>query len=657
MPSPDPLASLNQEQRQAVLTTDGPLMVIAGPGSGKTRVIIHRIARLINRLKVPPGSIMAVTFTNRAAAELVERLEQAVPPAAARAAQVSNFHRFCGQLNRRFGPAIGLNPEYTIYDHDDQLTVVRRAMEASGQEPANAGLRPSDVLASISRAKSLLLTPEQYPQWLQDNEPETHPNHQAAAAAYPHYQRELDMSNALDFDDIIMRSVRILQEAPHVRDLLHRRIRYVMIDEYQDTNHAQHEFTRLITGPHRNLCVVGDPNQSIYAWRNALIRNILDFPRQYPGAEVIRLGRNYRSSENIVQAAAALISHNETRIDNPLTAMDREGPLIRVAATQDDDSQASWNLQNLRRLVGNNLCAWNDCAVMYRTNAQSRPFEELCISNRIPYRIIGGVRFYQRKEIKDILSYLRIIHNPGDSVSLQRIINTPPRSIGAVTIQRILEFSDQRSLTMMQGVRAAAAQPAAADRPALNERPTAAVARFVQLSDSIGQAAQEISLAQLIDRIIDDTGLRDYIKGEENAAERWENVMELRSSADRPEYACQTARDSLPAFLEHVSLFTETDDYDPTEDALTLITMHQAKGLEFEAVALPGMTDGLIPHSRADDVEEERRLCYVAVTRAKTHLMLSWPETSYQYGRFQPNFPSRFLEELPQERLLHETHP
>ena len=657
MSQPNPLDFLNDEQARAVLTTHGPLMVIAGPGSGKTRVIIQRMARLITQLKVPPSSVMAVTFTNKAAAELVARLERSVPPAAARAAQVSTFHRFCGQLNRRYGPSIGLNSEYTIYDHDDQLTVVRRAMEAAGFPPTQSSIRPNDVLSSISKAKSLLLGPADYEDWLRDNDPHAEPANQAAAAAYPLYQRELSMSNAVDFDDIIMRSVRILNESPRVADAVHRQYRYIMVDEYQDTNHAQHELTRLITGPHRNICVVGDPNQSIYGWRNALIRNILDFPQHYPEAEVVRLGRNYRSSENIVQAAAALISVNSSRIHNPLSAMDREGPLVRVAATTDDESQALWNVQNMQTLVRQKRCSWNDCAVMYRTNAQSRAFEELCIQNRVPYRIIGGVRFYQRKEIKDLLAYLRIIQNPGDSVSLQRIINTPPRSIGAVTIQKILNFSDTHTLTLMQGTRAAVSKTGSADRPELSDRPTAAVGRFVSLVDRLAAATTDHTLTDIVDAITTETNLYDYIKGEDNALERWENIMELRASTARPEYAHAPAQETLPQFLEHVSLFADVDDYDPTADALTLITLHQAKGLEFEAVAIPGMIEGLMPHARTDDVEEERRLCYVGLTRAKTHLMLSWPETSYQYGRHHPNSPSRFLDELPQSRLSEETYP
>ena len=649
---------LNPDQQQAVLTTEGPLMVIAGPGSGKTRVIIQRIAHLIKDLEVPPDRIMAVTFTNKAAAELVDRLATAVPAHAARSAQVSTFHRFCGQLNRRYAASVGLNSQYTIYDRDDQLAVVRRAMELTGISPANDGIRAGDVLSSISRAKSLLLSPEAYPDW-QEQEHSLFPDPaiEAAASVYPHYQRELEMSGAVDFDDIITRAVRILTESERVRSLVHRQYRYIMVDEYQDTNQAQHELTRLITGPHRNICVVGDPNQSIYGWRNALIRNIVDFPKHWPGAAVVRLGRNYRSTENVVQAAAGLISHNRTRIDNPLSAMGKSGPLIRLATTGNTEDEAFWNVNALNRIVQAGQCPWNECAVIYRTNAQSRPFEELCIQNSIPYRIVGGTRFYQRREVKDLLAYLRVILNAGDSVSLQRIINLPPRSIGAATIERILKFTDAHTLTMMQGVRAAAANTALADRPQLGDRPTAAVSRFVNLMDLFRSAADTHDLARLIDLVIDNTGMEQYLKGDENGQERWENLMELRAAAAAPDYAGAPARDTLAPYLEHASLFTDVDELDQTQDLLTLITLHQAKGLEFEAVALPGLTEGLLPHSRSSDTEEERRLCYVGMTRAKTHLLMSWAETSNQYGRHQPNSPSRFLEELPKDRFTEEYYP
>lgn len=652
------LEGLNAEQRAAVQTTEGPVLVIAGPGSGKTRVIIRRIAHLIEHCGVPPERIAAVTFTNKAAAELVDRLSHTVPPQAARAAQVSTFHRLSGLLNRRYSAALGLSADYTIYDHDDQLSVVRRAMEQAGISPTNDGIRPSAVLAAISRAKSLLLEPGEFMEHVQDHEAHNPPDPAASAAAeaYPHYQRELTLSGAMDFDDIIARAVRILSRNERIRQLVHRQWRYLMVDEYQDTNHAQHQLTRLLIGPGQNICVVGDPNQSIYGWRNALIENIVEFPRNHPGTRTVRLGRNYRSTQRVVAAADGLIAHNETRIENPLRSQQDQGPPLRIATTADTDKEAFWAVDNLRRLVIAGECRWNDCAVMYRTNAQSRPLEELCIHNDIRYRLIGGTRFYQRQEVKDVLAYLRVIQNPGDTVSLQRIINLPPRSIGAVTIDRIMTHAGGRAQTMMQAARAAAV-PGDHDRPELADRPTAAVSRFVALVDRLKQATDDLTLAQLIDLLLQETAMEAYIKGQDNGQERWDNVLELRSTAATPDYDGAPARDTLAPFLEHTSLFTDTDDYDESQDLLTLITMHQAKGLEYHAVALTGLCEGLLPHGRSDDVEEERRLCYVAITRAKRHILLSWPERSNHYGHWQSNIPSRFLDEIPKETAEEEYYP
>ena len=655
---PPTLEGLNAEQRAAVSTTDGPVLVIAGPGSGKTRVIIQRIAHLIDHAAVAPERIMAVTFTNKAAAELVNRLSKAVPPQAARSVHVSTFHRLAGLINRRYSAAVGLSSDYTIYDHDDQLTVVRRAMEQAGISPTNDGIRPTAVLSAISRAKSLLLDPDTYAEYVQDldshNPPEAAAN--AAVETYPHYQRELELSGAVDFDDIITRSVRILSNHDRIRQLVHRTWRYMMVDEYQDTNKAQHELTRLLTGPGNNICVVGDPNQSIYGWRNALIENIMEFPRNHPGTRTVRLGRNYRSTGTVVAAADALISQNDTRIQNPLRSQNDQGPPVRIATANDSDGEAFWTINNMLSLVRAGECTWNDCAIMYRTNAQSRPLEELCIHNSIKYRLIGGTRFYQRQEVKDVLAFLRVIHNAGDTVSLQRIINLPPRAIGAVTIDRILTHAGERAQTMMQAVRSAA-MPLAFDRPELAERPTAAVGRFVDLIDQLKQATDNMTLAELIDLLIKETALEPYVKGQDNGAERWDNVLELRGAAAIPDYDGAPARHTLAPFLEHTSLFTDTDDYDESQNLLTLITMHQAKGLEYHAVGITGLSEGLLPHSRTEDIEEERRLCYVGMTRAKRHLFMSWPERSNQYGHWQTNSPSRFLDELPKDLMQEEFYP
>ena len=639
---------LNPEQLEAVRTTEGPLMVIAGPGSGKTRVIIHRAARLINELRVPASRIMAVTFTNKAAAELADRLREAVQPHIAATAQVSNFHRFCGQLNRRYSTTIGLNNRYSIYDHDDQLSVTRRAMEMAGISPTNSGIRPSDILSSISRAKSLLVTPQTCEEWLHRHRPGPNELDEAMLRTYPHYQRLLELSNALDFDDIISRAIKILTESKQTQNLMHLQYQYIMVDEYQDTDHAQHRLMELITGPRRNICIVGDPDQSIYGWRNARIANMLEFPQQYPEAAVIRLGRNYRSTGNIVQAAESLIARNRTRTHNPLSAAAPKGPQIRLAAADTAQDEASWTVNVIADLRKEHQYRWEDLAILYRTSAQSRAFEEACIRRGVPYRLVGGTRFYHRREIKDLLAYLRVLVNPGDDISLQRIINLPPRSIGANSVRQTMEFADSRNLTLMQSVRAVTTQ-SPNEEPSLPPRPAASMKGFIGLIDHLTRAAASMSLTQLFDLVLETTGLDEYIKGEEDGNERWDNILELRATTNQPEYSQKTAQHALQPFLEHASLFSDTDEYENNSNSLTLMTLHQAKGLEFGAVAMPGMIDGILPHARAEDIEEERRLCYVGITRAKTHLLMSWAATSNTYGRLQPNVPSRFLSEIPHD--------
>ena len=650
------LAGLNDEQRQAVTTTQGPVLIIAGPGSGKTRVIIQRIAYLIEHMEVDPQRILAVTFTNKAAAEMIERLGRVVPPEAARATQVSTFHKFCGLMTRRYSAQIGLNNKYSIYDREDQLSVIKRAMEHANVQSGSDGINASTILSKISLAKSRLLTPDEYEKDIYEGDDWTDYASEAAADCYHHYQRELEMANALDFDDMINRTVQILKESDRARNQTHRRYLYIMVDEFQDTNHAQNVLTHMVTGEHRNICVVGDPNQSIYGWRNADIANILTFPEQYPNTTTINLGRNYRSTEIVVKAAEGLISHNRQRSDNPLTAMGEPGEPIRLATTQTADDEAAWTVDQMQELIRQGKCRWKDCAIMYRLNAQSRPFEEICIRREIPYRLIGGIRFYQRREVKDLLAYLKIIQNPGDNVSLQRIINTPPRKIGATTVRRLLEFSDTHRGTLMQSVGAVDSASPTQERPDFNQPTIRAVKDFHRLVDSLQNAYSNITLAELIDMVLTTTGLDRHIKDDDNGQERWDNVMEIRALTEQEQYKGRSAEEALPDFLEAVSLVADVDQYDPEEGVMTLITLHQAKGLEFEVVAMPGMTEGVIPLGRSDDIEEERRLCYVGITRAKSVMLMSWPEYSNRYGTMQENTPSRFLTEIPAQYVIDEEY-
>ena len=641
------LSGLNNEQREAVTTTEGPMLIIAGPGSGKTRVIIQRIAHLIQDRQVRPERILAVTFTNKAAAEMTHRLSLTVEPDAAKAAHVSTFHKFCGLMNRIYSHTIGLNGQYSIYDHEDQLTVVKRAMELANIPTGRDGIRPRDVLDKISLAKSRLMTPEQYRQWIfEDEEADLDYSAEAAADVYPLYERDLKMANCLDFDDMINRTVRILRESDQTRERTHRRLRYVMVDEYQDTNHAQNELTRLLTGPHQNLCVVGDPDQSIYGWRNADIRNIIAFTDHYPNSTIVRMGRNYRSTETIVAAATELISRNQTRLDNPLTAVAGPGFSIQFAAPYTTEEEAEWTIERMQELVTTGECAWRDCAVMYRINAQSRPFEEVCIQRRVPYRLIGGTRFYERREIKDALAYLKIILNPGDTVSLQRVINTPPRKIGAATVNRLLQFADQHSQTLMQSVASVASAALAQDRPKLNRTAIQAVGEFHVMASQLREKQDQMTLAELFDAVMDATGLEQHVKADDDGNDRWDNVLELRSLTEQDPYPAQTAERSLPNFLERVSLVQDIDQYDDAAGVLTLINLHQSKGLEFYAVAMPGVSEGTLPLA-ANDPEEERRLCYVGITRAKRRLFMSCPEIIHRYGHRSPAQLSRFLHEIP----------
>ena len=520
-------------------------------------------------------------------------------------------------------------------------------MELAGVSTGKQGVGATAILNQISLAKSRLWTPEQYQQWLiEDPEADLDFAAEAAAETYPHYQRELQMANALDFDDMIIRTIQILRESDRTRDRMHRRFRYVMVDEYQDTNYAQNVLTNLITGPHQNICVVGDPNQSIYGWRNADITNIVNFTERYPNAKTVRMGRNYRSTSTIVDAAQHLIARNATRLDNPLQSMTSPGPTIRFATAPTADREAQWAIDCLRELVDSRECAWKDCAVMYRMNAQSRPFEDICVTQSIPYRLIGGVRFYERREIKDVLAYLRIILNPGDTVSLQRVINTPPRRIGATTVKKLMHHSSVHDQTLMQSVASVVSVAMAQERPSLNRSANQAVGQFHAMIEAMEKQQAHITLSQLFDAVIDHTGLELHIKTQDNGAERWENVLELRSLTEQEPYASQTAAQALASFLERVSLVQNIDQHDEEEGVLTLITLHQAKGLEFTAVAMPGLAEGTLP-MRIGEVEEERRLCYVGITRARRHLAMSWPEIGHRYGYSAPNQMSRFIDEIP----------
>ena len=653
--SPAILQGLNDPQRQAVLHTAGPLLIVAGPGSGKTRVITHRVAYLVEECRVAPWRILAVTFTNKAAREMRERLDRLMM-GSGEAVTMGTFHAVCARILRRHGERVGLDRNFTIYDQDDQIDAIKAAMQLADIDPRS--YNPRALLSRISAAKSNLHDSRQLAQSAHDSDDEYGAHWiDVCARIYHYYEEALTRQNALDFDDLLMRTAQLLESSPEVKAQYHERYQHLLIDEFQDTNVAQYRLARLLTGPHRNLCVVGDPDQSIYSWRNADIRNILSFQTDFPDAQVISLGENYRSTKNILNAAASVIATNRERIERELYTNNPAGSHLTLHEAYSEEDEAAWAVDEVARLAKSGQFRSGDCAIMYRINAQSRAFEDQCMRQGIPYRLVGGVRFYHRKEIKDTLCYLRVIYNPGDEVSLQRIINTPPRGIGAKTVQVLSGHAARNGMT----TRAAMTDIAAAraeSRPCpidVTARAARAIADLSVTLDRLGDAARELPVADLLDRVLDMSGLAKHIHAQDDGDERWENILELRGLAEDYGPPADGSIDGLSAFLERVSLVSDVDQYEQSEDALTLITLHQAKGLEFPVVMIAGMEEGLLPHSRSMDtpreIEEERRLCYVGMTRAMERLYLLRAFRRRYPSAGGVSLPSRFLEDVPDDLL------
>ena len=647
-PGAEVLEGLNPAQKKAVETIAGPLLIVAGPGSGKTRVITHRIAYLVRVHDVSPYRVAAVTFTNKAAKEMKARLQRLVGTRSD-ALTVGTFHSFCALLLRRDGSRVGLPSNYTIYDADDQLVLIKQAMELAELDTKQNP--PQAVRSVISRAKSVLMDSQGLARHSQDYFKER------CARVYHHYEELLARNNAADFDDLLMRSVQLLQEHPDVRERYQARYLYLMVDEFQDTNVAQYRLARLLAGQHRNICVVGDPDQSIYSWRSADIRNILSFQQDYPDAAVISLEENYRSSAKILDAAKHLISANGLRIRKDLFTQNAEGPPVEVHEAYDEDEEASYVITEVARLVREEKVRPGDCAVMYRVNAQSRALEEACLHRGMKYRLVGGVRFYQRREVKDLMAYLRLLHNPLDEVSLTRVAGVPPRGIGAKTLQNLTTWSQRENVPLFTAVqRVAASQRAGEPCPvSLNSRAVNAVAGLAGVVERLVQQASQLKVVELIDRVLEDSGLRRFIQDEDQRSEgrgeeRWQNILELREVAQ--EFNAEEPPDGLATLLERLSLVADVDNYEESEDSMTLITLHQSKGLEFPAVFIVGLEEGLLPHSRSMDseeqLEEERRLCYVGVTRAQRRLYLLRAFRRGFMGRGGPTLASRFLRDIPQ---------
>jgi len=635
--------TLNEQQMAAVLQTEGPLLILAGAGSGKTRVLTHRAAYLIEEKGVDPWNIMAITFTNKAAGEMRERID-ALVGMGSESIWVSTFHSACVRILRRYIDRLGYDNNFTIYDAEDQKTVMKDVLKRLQIDTKT--YKDKTFLNAISSAKDELISPEEYA---------------IKAAAdfglkrksdvYTEYQKTLKRNNALDFDDLIVKCVELLKNDNDVLEYYQERFRYLMVDEYQDTNTAQFHLVRLLAGKYRNLCVVGDDDQSIYKFRGANIENILSFEKYFPDATVIRLEENYRSTQNILDAANAVIKNNKGRKEKALWTRGETGDEIAFFQVDSAYEEAEVIAHSINSLVRKGVYRYGDSAVLYRTNAQSRVLEECFIQENIPYRIFGGVNFYARREIKDLLAYLKTIDNARDDVAVRRIINVPKRGIGAATIGRVQDWADEKGISFYDAL------TQADDIPNVSNASASRVRTFVTFIQTMRSKAPYLSVADLLKEIIEETGYEKELEAEESeeALSRIENIDELiskavtyRESADEP---------SLSGFLEEVALVADIDNLVEGSDYVALMTLHSAKGLEFPNVYLSGMEDGLFPsymtitNDDPNELEEERRLCYVGITRAKDHLTLTSARMRMTRGETQYNKVSRFVKEIPEELL------
>lgn len=638
--------SLNGPQREAVHHTEGPLLILAGAGSGKTRVLTHRIAYLIEEKGINPWNILAITFTNKAAGEMRERVDQIVG-FGAESIWVSTFHSTCVRILRRHIDRLGYDTNFTIYDTDDQKTLMKDVCKRLQID--TKVYRERNLLAAISAAKNELITPEEYR--LQS---EGDFGRQKIASVYEEYEKQMRANNALDFDDLLLKAVQLFQTQPEVLDYYQERFRYIMIDEYQDTNTVQFQLVSLLAAKYRNLCVVGDDDQSIYKFRGANIRNILNFEQVFEDARVIKLEQNYRSTSTILDAANAVIRNNRGRKEKTLWTDNGQGEKITFRQFDTAYDEAEYIVGDIKENIENGRCNYNDNAVLYRTNAQSRLLEEKLVAANIPYKIVGGINFYARREIKDLLAYLKTIDNARDDLAVRRIINVPKRGIGLTSVNRLQEYALARDISFYEALLGADLIPGIG-------RGLARLESFAALMEHFRTRADEISISQLLDEILETTGYIEELKteGEIEAEARIENIDELKNKIAAYEEACQEQgeRPGLSGFLEEVALVADVDSLDENSDYVVLMTLHSAKGLEFPQVYLAGMEDGLFPSYMtitADDpeeIEEERRLCYVGITRAKEHLTLTCAKRRMVRGETQYNKMSRFLKEIPMELL------
>lgn len=635
--------TLNPMQKEAVLHTEGPLLILAGAGSGKTRVLTHRIAYLIEEKEVNPWNILAITFTNKAAGEMRERVDSLVG-FGAESIWVSTFHSTCVRILRRYIEHLGYTTSFSIYDSDDQKTLMKQVFKTLDIDTKQ--YKERSVLGIISSVKDKLISPEEF---LLNAGQDF--RQKKVGEIYREYQNQLKKNNALDFDDLIVKTVELFQNDSQILDYYQERFRYIMVDEYQDTNTAQFKLISLLASKYGNLCVVGDDDQSIYRFRGADIENILSFEQTFPGARVIKLEQNYRSTQNILDAANGVIRHNRGRKEKSLWTANGTGDEILFKQFDDARDEADY----IARQIRDSEFSYQDQAVLYRTNAQSRLLEERCIFYNVPYRLVGGVNFYQRKEIKDILAYLKTVANGVDDLSVLRIINVPKRGIGATSMGRVTMFASEHGMSLYSALREARMVPGLG-------KAVEKIGRFISEMECFRAMAQseEYSIQDLIEAILEETGYEEELKaeGEIEAETRMENIQELINKAAA--YEEDSQHPSLDEFLEQVALVADIDNVDSSEDRVTLMTLHSAKGLEFPKVYLAGMEDGLFPGMMAvssddpTDMEEERRLCYVGITRAKKELVITAARKRMTHGETRYCKPSRFVEEIPAELLKEE---
>lgn len=638
--------TLNEQQREAVYHTEGPLLILAGAGSGKTRVLTHRIAYLIEERGVNPWNILAITFTNKAAGEMRERVDDIVG-FGSESIWVSTFHSTCVRILRRHIDRLGYDTNFTIYDTDDQKTLMRDICKYLQIDTKI--YRERNLLAAISAAKNEMVSPKEFRLRAEGDF-----SRQKIAGVYEEYEKQMRANNALDFDDLLVKAVQLLKTQPDVLDYYQERFRYIMVDEYQDTNNVQFQFVSTLAAKYRNLCVVGDDDQSIYKFRGADIRNILNFENVFEDAKVIKLEQNYRSTGTILDAANAVIRNNRGRKDKTLWTDNGQGEKIELRQFDTGYDEAEYIVGDIRGHVDSGDCSYNDNAVLYRTNAQSRLFEEKLVSANIPYKLVGGVNFYARREIKDLLSYLKTIDNGKDDLAVRRIINVPKRGIGLTSVNRVQEYALQRGVSFYEAVLGADLIPGIG-------RGLPKLESFAALIEHFRSEAGKMSILELLEDIIETTGYIEELKteGEIEAEARIENIDELKNKAADYEESCQERGEAptLGGFLEEVALVADIDSLDEDSDYVVLMTLHSAKGLEFPHVYLAGMEDGLFPSymtvtsDNPEELEEERRLCYVGITRAMKQLTLTCARRRMVRGETQYNKMSRFLKEIPADLL------